>query len=71
MCDSGILIYRTYEPDDPGIPLVEHDLAPSICGEIPSMMVPSNLRSPQDRMATLTLTVGANVDYDWTTDIVP
>ena len=31
------------------------------------MMVPSNLRSPQDKMATLTLTVGANVDYDWIT----
>jgi len=31
------------------------------------MMVPSNLRSSKDKMATLTLTVGANVDYDWIT----
>jgi len=66
MCDSGIQTCRTHEPDDPGIPLGDHDLATSIYGELP-MMVPRNLPSPKDKMVTLTWTVGANLDPDWIT----
>ena len=62
MCDSGIQICRTHEPDDPGIPLVEHDLATSIYGELSMVFVPSHLPSPNNNMVTLTWTVGANLD---------